>query len=97
VLTRSGLAESAVVGVYALGSSALLDPKNPEAAVNRRLTLLAIPKEGKPTSKKRGKSKPTPLEESPSQGAPEGKEGKSKSRKNFERALGIDGKGAPSE
>ncbi len=97
VLTNSGFSESAIVGVYALGSSALLDPKNPEAAVNRRLTLLAIPKEGKPATKKRGKSKPTPLEEAPAEATPEGKAGKSKSRKNFERALGIDGKGTPSE
>jgi chemotaxis protein MotB len=56
VLTQAGLAESAIVGVYALGSSALLDPKNPTSAVNRRLTLLAIPKEAAAPPKKVRKS-----------------------------------------
>ncbi len=56
VLTTSGLSESAIVGVYALGSSALLDPKNPTSAVNRRLTLLAIPKEAPEPAKKIRKS-----------------------------------------
>lgn len=85
VLTNNGgLSETAIVGIYALGSSALFDPKNPEAAVNRRLTLLAIPKEPPPAEKKpKGKGK-------------SGKN-KSKSRQNFEKALGIDGKPADSK
>lgn len=60
VLTESGLSEQAVVGVYALGSSALLDPQNPTSAVNRRLTLLAIPKEAAPTKKPRKSNKLLP-------------------------------------
>jgi chemotaxis protein MotB len=90
VLINSGMDERAIVGVYALGSSALLDTKNPEAAANRRLTLLAIPKEGKP--KKKGKSR-GPLQSKP---PPENKS-KSKTRDNFERNMGIQGKGATEE
>jgi chemotaxis protein MotB len=79
VLVESGLTESAIVGVYALGSSALLDAKNPQAAANRRLTLLAIPKEGKPApKKKKAKSNLDDKAKSPS-----------KTRENFERNLGI--------
>jgi chemotaxis protein MotB len=92
VLTRAGLAESAIVGVYALGSSALLDAKNPEAAVNRRLTLLAIPKEGKPPAKK-GKAKRGALDK-PVETTPQDDGSKSKSRQNFERALGVKDKAA---
>lgn len=90
VLVESGLDETAVVGVYALGSSALLDPKNPEAAVNRRLTLLAIPKEGKPPEgKRRKKSKNKGLLEpsQPRPGTPP--DGESPGRRNFERNLGV--------
>lgn len=77
VLISSGFSESAIVGVYALGSSALLDVKNPEAAVNRRLTLLAIPKDLKLPSKKKARPRTSPAKPSP--------------RQNFERNLGIQG------
>lgn len=60
VLTDAGLSESAIVGVYALGSSALLDTANPTSAVNRRLTLLAIPKDGDAPGKKRRSNKLVP-------------------------------------
>lgn len=77
VLISSGFSESAIVGVYALGASALLDVKNPEAAVNRRLTLLAIPKDLKLPSKKKARPRTSPAKPSP--------------RQNFERNLGIQG------
>lgn len=60
VLTQAGLSESSIVGVYALGSSALLDTKNPTSAVNRRLTLLAMPKDADAPSKKRKSNKLVP-------------------------------------
>ena len=90
VLTGNGLSESAIVGVYALGSSALLDPKNPEAASNRRLTLLVIPKDGKPPKKGKGKGKNV-INDNSSPSQP-----KSKTRQNFERNLGIK-ESAPTE
>src|SRR5690606_36469234 len=86
VLAASGFSESAIVGVYALGSSALLDPKNPEAAVNRRLTLLAIPKEMK-APKKKGKSNVGPTGMKPVETLPVERGVQSPGRKNFERAL----------
>lgn len=86
VLTASGFAESAIVGVYALGSSALFDPKNPEASANRRLTLLAIPKDLKPT-KKKGRTNLGPTGLAPAEAPPTEQGVRSQGRKNFERAL----------
>jgi chemotaxis protein MotB len=77
VLIGNGFSESAIVGVYALGSSALMDANNPEAAVNRRLTLLAIPKDLKVPSKKKARPRTSPAKPTP--------------RQNFERNLGIQG------
>jgi chemotaxis protein MotB len=42
VLERSGLKRGQVGGVFAHGSSALYDPKNPYAPENRRLAILAV-------------------------------------------------------
>jgi chemotaxis protein MotB len=43
VLERSGLPEKRLAGVFAHGASAPLDPEDPNAAANRRLSILAIP------------------------------------------------------
>ncbi len=43
ILELSGFPESKLVGVFAHGASAPLDPKDPKAAANRRLSLLALP------------------------------------------------------
>jgi chemotaxis protein MotB len=42
VLEKSGLKKGQVGGVFAHGSSALYDPKNPYAPENRRLAILAV-------------------------------------------------------
>jgi chemotaxis protein MotB len=43
ILELSGFPENKLVGVFAHGASAPLDAKDPKAAVNRRLSLLALP------------------------------------------------------
>lgn len=45
IIVASGFPEADIVGVFAHGSSAPLDAKDPNAAGNRRLSLLAIPRE----------------------------------------------------
>jgi chemotaxis protein MotB len=44
VLEKNGLKKGQVGGVFAHGSSALYDPKNPNAPENRRLAILAVRK-----------------------------------------------------
>jgi chemotaxis protein MotB len=58
VLEKSGLKQGQVGGVFAHGSSALYDPKNPYAPENRRLAILAVRRgmekyvaQGQPTPK----------------------------------------------
>jgi len=43
ILELNGFPEDKLVGVFAHGASAPLDPQNPKAAANRRLSLLALP------------------------------------------------------
>ena len=43
VLESNGFPVERLVGVFAHGASAPLDPKDPKAAVNRRLSILALP------------------------------------------------------
>ena len=43
ILQQNGFPEEKLIGVFAHGASAPLDPKDPKAASNRRLTLLALP------------------------------------------------------
>jgi chemotaxis protein MotB len=45
ILERSGLPEQQLIGVFAHGAAFPLDPKNPGAPENRRLSLLAVPPE----------------------------------------------------
>jgi chemotaxis protein MotB len=45
ILTEAGFPEGDIVGVFAHGSSAPLDAADPKAPSNRRLSLLAIPRE----------------------------------------------------
>jgi chemotaxis protein MotB len=43
VLELKGFPDERLVGVFAHGASAPLDPKDPKAAANRRLSILALP------------------------------------------------------
>jgi chemotaxis protein MotB len=43
ILQQHGFPEEKLIGVFAHGASAPLDPKDPKAPSNRRLTLLALP------------------------------------------------------
>jgi chemotaxis protein MotB len=43
VLELKGFPQDRLVGVFAHGASAPLDPKDPKAAANRRLSILALP------------------------------------------------------
>jgi chemotaxis protein MotB len=43
ILELNGFPEESLIGVIANGASSPLDPKNPKAANNRRLSLLALP------------------------------------------------------
>jgi chemotaxis protein MotB len=43
VLESKGFPDQKLVGVFAHGSSAPLDPSDPKAAANRRLSILALP------------------------------------------------------
>jgi chemotaxis protein MotB len=43
VLELKGFPDERLVGVFAQGASAPLDPNNPKAAANRRLSILALP------------------------------------------------------
>ena len=43
ILEQNGFPEDKLIGVFAHGASAPLDPKDPKAPSNRRLTLLALP------------------------------------------------------
>jgi len=43
ILELNGFPEDKLVGVFAHGASAPIDPQNPKAASNRRLSLLALP------------------------------------------------------
>ncbi len=43
ILELNGFPEEKLMGVFAHGASAPLDPKDPKAASNRRLSLLALP------------------------------------------------------
>jgi chemotaxis protein MotB len=43
VLELAGFPDSKLVGVFAHGASAPLDPKDPKAPANRRLSILALP------------------------------------------------------
>jgi chemotaxis protein MotB len=59
ILTEAGFPEGDVVGVFAHGSSAPLDEGDPKAPSNRRLSLLAIPRErGNDTGEVSGVQKP---------------------------------------
>src|SRR6478609_2038115 len=75
VLEKSGLRKGQVGGVFAHGSSALYDPKNPYAPENRRLAILAVRK-GMETYAAQGVSpKPpaAPTKPAPAAAAPEHK------------------------
>jgi chemotaxis protein MotB len=43
ILELRGFPEDRLMGVFAHGASAPVDPKNPKAAANRRLSILALP------------------------------------------------------
>jgi chemotaxis protein MotB len=43
ILELHGFPEDRLMGVFAHGASAPVDPKNPKAAANRRLSILALP------------------------------------------------------
>ena len=58
ILEQNGFPEEKLVGVFAHGASAPLDPEDPKAASNRRLSLLALPARA---LKPRSASAPVPL------------------------------------
>jgi chemotaxis protein MotB len=43
ILERNGFPEDKLVGVFAHGASSPIDPKDPKAPANRRLSILALP------------------------------------------------------
>jgi chemotaxis protein MotB len=68
ILETNGFPSEQIVGVFAFGSSAPLEPNEPGAAHNRRLSLLAIPPEldGDRAGARRGPAAPRDPEVAPS-------------------------------
>jgi chemotaxis protein MotB len=64
VLQQAGLPEDRLVGVFAHGASAPLDPEHPNAPANRRLSILALPSDFEPL-KAQSDSAATPEPDAP--------------------------------